>query len=375
MDTDNRLGWRPALDGLRAIAVVCVVLFHFRLHLLPGGSLGVDLFFALSGFLITSLLVEEWLTRGGVSLTRFYARRALRLMPALIAFLAVVSIVQILLRDVPFTRQPSVTDTLENAGYSAAYVYNWLVAFRQLETGAFAHLWSLSIEEQFYLLWPVGLAFMLRARLPLPAIIAVTAGLAAASASVPVVVGTDSWHRLYYGTDYRMHGLLIGSIAGLLFTHGYVTKDVVRHPAFLAALIAGIVYVALLMLFANERASLLYAGGYPAVALAFAVIVLAAARVERGLPLLLLANGMVRYIGRRSYAIYLWHFPIAMWTYSLGAWPQLFVAGALTLAAAELSWRLVEAPALSLRSRMKPQSSHVDQQPLTLTVVPPKAAA
>ena len=194
--TGRSLGWRPALDGLRGIAVISVVLFHFKTRpILDGGWVGVDLFFALSGFLITSLLLEEWLRSGSVSLPRFYVRRLLRLFPAFAAFMAIALFVRIVYRDAWFSGRQSVPDSLQNAAFGFGYVYNWALAYDLVSPASFGHLWSLAVEEQYYLIWPGVLLGLLRLGLSLRAIAAVTALLALASASVPELLPDASWGR------------------------------------------------------------------------------------------------------------------------------------------------------------------------------------
>jgi peptidoglycan/LPS O-acetylase OafA/YrhL len=346
-------GWRPALDGLRGIAVLAVVIFHFKTKpLLPGGSLGVDLFFALSGFLITTLLIEEWLSSGTLSLRGFYLRRFLRLYPALLLFVVVAVGVYVPFHDASFTRRPPVHDTLTNAGLGLAYVYSWAIAFDRVPPSGFGHLWSLSVEEQYYVIWPGLLLLMLKCRLSLRAIIAITAALAIVSACVPAMLGGAPWHRLYYGADYRVHGLLIGSIAGMLFAGGIVRREHARGPLFIAAVGAGSAYIAALMLFATDKAAILYTVGFPLLGIGASLAVIACAFVDGGLPLLILGNRVMVYVGRRSYAIYLWHVPIGQWLGGLGTIEQLLLAGSATLLAAEASHWLVERPALSLKRRL-----------------------
>lgn len=353
MEGVGTLGRRPALDGLRAIAVACVALFHFNTkEWLPGGSLGVDLFFALSGFLITVLLVEEWRATGSLSLRRFYLRRALRLAPTLAVFVAIVSGVQIAFRDDAFTGEPPAMNTLGNAVLGMSYVYNWFIVFGGLQSNSFLHLWTLSIEMQFYLVWPAVLLGLLKCGLSFKLVLVVAAFLAAASASVPLMVGGESWERLYYGSEYRIHGLLLGSVMGVMFASGLVQAQHVRHLAYILALVAGALYIATLMVLIMEDVAYVHLVGFPAVGVSCSLIVLGCAFVEGGTPMRALGNGVMTYIGRRSYAIYLWHFPLAFWFREFGALEQLLVAGGLTLIAAELSYRLVEGPALSLKARL-----------------------
>jgi peptidoglycan/LPS O-acetylase OafA/YrhL len=241
---------------------------------------------------------------------------------------------------------------------------------------ALEHLWSLSIEEQFYLVWPAVLVIMLKCGASTKTVLLATAGLAIVSASVPALAGTDDWHRLYYSTDYRIHGLLIGSCAGTMFASGRIQPAHVRHPLFGIALCAAVFYVGSLMLFASDKAAMLFHVGYPAVGVSFTLIVVACTFVDRGLPLRVLGHGLMLYIGKRSYAIYLWHLPLAIWFRHLDAPLQLIVAGGLTLAAAELSYRLVERPALSLRSRLEaPRMAASGPTPAPVVEALPQVAA
>jgi len=346
------LGWRPTFDGIRGIAVVSVVLFHFKTRpLLDGGWVGVDLFFALSGFLITSLLLEEWWASGSISLPRFYVRRFLRLFPAFCAFVAVVVAVRLVYRDAWFTGHPTVHDTLENAAFGFSYAYNWALAFDLVDPVSFGHLWSLAVEEQYYLLWPGLLVILLRLGLSLRGLVLVTALLAVASASVPMLLDDPSWRRVYYGSDYRVHGLLIGSITGMLFSGGVVRREHIGHPIFRAMLAVAVAYIGALMLFSTTKPAFLFLWGIPALGVAGSLVVLACAFADGGWPVRVLGNRVVTYLGQRSYAIYLWHLPIGQWFRYLDAPQQLLVAGAVTLLAAELSHRLVERPALSLKGR------------------------
>ena len=209
----SRLAARnPALDGLRGVAVAAVVVNHLRPHALPGGWLGVDIFFVLSGYLITTLLLREHEQRGRLDLGRFYSRRARRLLPALFLLLGVVAVVARFSPD-----EPGFTG-LRGDGFAAlGYVANW----RFIATGAsyfntFApsplrHLWSLAVEEQFYLLWPLVLILVLRRHGPRA--VGVTAVvLALASATAMAVMYGSGAHisRIYFGTDTHAHSVLIG---------------------------------------------------------------------------------------------------------------------------------------------------------------------
>lgn len=372
------LGWRPALDGLRGVAVVAVVLFHFKTNpYLRGGWIGVDLFFGLSGFLITTLLLEEWMASGRIALGKFYARRLLRLFPAFAVLILTVAVVRTVWQDATFTRDPSFGDTLENVIFAAAYVHNWGMAFNVLDGAHFGHLWSLAVEEQYYLLWPGALILMLRAGLPLRTIAAVTLCLAAVSASVPFLLPDAGWRRLYYGTDYRIHGLLIGSVAGILFASGLIQRPHTRHPLFLGSLAIASLYMCGLIFLTTTKASFLLVFGFPLLAVSCAVVVLAVAFAEGPITLAVLGNRVLVYLGRRSYAIYLWHLPMGQWFSALDTVPHLLVAGTATLLAAELSHRVVERPALSLKRRFRAHNrvEELDAPPhqAAMTIVPEPA--
>jgi len=212
-----RLGYRPALDGIRAIAIVLVLGFHTGL--LGGGFLGVDLFFVLSGFLITGLLVEEWDRYQEISLAGFYTRRMRRLFPALVLTLVGVGVLYLALPGVNhgIGYWPTVASV-------AAYSSNWLAAFGShgswASLGMLGHTWSLAIEEQFYLVWPIVVLVLLRRRWPAgPIIIALLAG-AAASEALRWLVWMDSYSiGAYTRTDTHADGLLLGCALGLLLRH------------------------------------------------------------------------------------------------------------------------------------------------------------
>ena len=203
----------PGLDGLRAVAVAAVLLFHAGFHWMPGGFLGVDVFFVLSGFLITSLLLREFERSGRISLRSFWARRVRRLFPALLVLLAAVSVYAGLAGA--DGRRPLSLDGLAALGYFA----NWRFVFSH--QGYFArtgppsllqHTWSLSIEEQFYVVWPLVLALLLRRRRPRRAVLAVALTGAVASAVAMALLAPGGDHsRAYYGSDTHAQGLLIGA--------------------------------------------------------------------------------------------------------------------------------------------------------------------
>jgi peptidoglycan/LPS O-acetylase OafA/YrhL len=353
----------PALDGLRGIAVVAVILFHLKTRAwFPGGFVGVDVFFVLSGFLITRILLDEWNDTGTISLSRFYGRRAWRLLPAALLFFAgyVVLVDGVVLLRGDST---SLLLPLENVALSLVYVFNWVAALRHPISPAYSHIWSLSVEEQFYLVWPVFLLLLLRARVSTPALLAITVVLAVASAAMPMMVAAPTWQRLYYGTDFRVHALFMGSAVALLSTLPRWNATVTRSPLFRGVVAIAAVFLVSITLLQHGHTAWMFFGGHQAVALAAALVVAACAFDGAGIATGFLASAPARYLGRRSYALYLWNPPIAYYLAGLGLWPQLVLTSMLTLAIAEFSYRFVERPALRRKDRLRPASIPPPRRP------------
>jgi peptidoglycan/LPS O-acetylase OafA/YrhL len=353
---------RPArsasLDGLRGVAVVAVMLFHFNTRpWFTGGFIGVDVFFVLSGFLITRSLMDEWAEAGTISLRRFYARRALRLMPAALLFFGGYLAFYVAWNAVTGPAAVPGSAPFAHVGLALAYVFNWYKAMGDPETMAFTHIWSLSVEEQFYLLWPGCVLLMLRLGWHAKTILASTMALAVACALLPVLFAGLNWPRLYYATDYRAHELLIGSAAAHLY---YLSLRLARnHPMALQSAFAMSAAVLIGMFgLAQHKTGYMLAGGFTLTALASAVVVLVCAAGGGGAGARVLGSRPLVYLGQRSYALYLWHFPIAWYVAGLGVAEQLLVASALSLAAAELSYRVVERRALARKDALQ---SRVDR--------------
>jgi peptidoglycan/LPS O-acetylase OafA/YrhL len=358
-DTDQRR-W-SGLDGLRAIAVVAVVAFHFAPSALPGGFLGVDIFFVLSGYLITRMITTEYLRFGWLRFGNFYLRRARRLLPALGVVLTAALAGAAFWRDQMTTIRPA-------TAAAAGYVSNWWLSYAHESYFVTAgrpsmlqHLWSLAVEEQFYLFWPlIAVAVLTVAPRRHKAVaVAGVAGLLGVASALEMALlaiarnapyATDA-SRLYYGTDTHSMGLLLGAAMGALAAGRAVTpregplrwlpiSDAIAAVA-LGTVLAVIVTV-------PESSPGLYRGGFLAVAALTAVAVAAVAR--RGSRLGSgLDNRPARWLAARSYAIYLWHWPIAVVSRP-GIdvhWPGtvvLLVRVAATLLLADLTHRFVETP-------------------------------
>ncbi len=202
-----RLGYRPALDGMRGVAVLVVVGLHMYVPFLAGGYLGVDIFFVLSGFLITSLLLEEWRRSGRISFRDFYLRRALRLLPALFAFLLILQAYILLrMRGDEFWQ-------MEKASLAVlAYFGNWAKAYG-VDLRALNHMWSLAVEEQFYFVWPVIFLLLLRIRRnPSWIVYALILAIGGIALRRAFMSGHVTEARIYNGSDTRFDELLTGCV-------------------------------------------------------------------------------------------------------------------------------------------------------------------
>src|SRR5215469_1141376 len=356
VDSDQR--YMPGLDGLRALAVLAVIAYHEQFAWAPGGLLGVGVFFTLSGFLITSILIGQWSAIDRIKLGNFWLHRARRLLPALFVMLAVVT-AWVTLED-----RARLTNLRAAVGAAAGYFSNWyLIARNQSYFSRFAppapldHLWSLAVEEQFYLLWPllliVGL-ILLRTRKSAGAwLILPTAFLTAASAYAMFAFyqpGVDPT-RVYEGTDTRAFGLLIGAMLALAWpspgkTGAEGAPSKWRRVLLDAAGVAGLATICVMIWRVGEYSPFAYRGGLVALSVATAAVV-AATAYPGSLVGKALGWAPLRWIGVRSYGIYLWHFPVIVMTSRANVKPGLALA-ALQIAAsillAALSWQLIEEP-------------------------------
>ena len=342
---------RPALDGVRAVAVVAVLLFHLPWSVAQGGFLGVDVFFVLSGYLITGLLLDEHERRGRVDLRRFYVHRARRLLPALLLVTAFVVLVA------PHVLDASARGALRvDAVAGLLYVTNWrFVAQGQSYFASFGdptpfqHLWSLAIEEQFYLFLPLlllGLVRLWRGRRGPMA--AAFAGLAVLSAVVcALVFDPQAASRAYYGTDTRVQELFVGSVLAVLLP--VVARALRRHRGILDAVgWAAVAAVAWCLHAVSQESATPYRGGFLAFAVVVAVILAVIEVRPRAALARALASRPLRWVGEISYGIYLWHWPIFVLTsprhLTLDPLGRTLVRLVLTVGVAWLSHRLVERP-------------------------------
>lgn len=352
----------PGLDGLRGIAVLAVIIYHADVSLLVGGFLGVDVFFVLSGFLITTLLINELTETNTVDRARFYIRRIRRLMPALflvlffsvlVSGLFVLDAAYHVRRDLP---------------WAMTFVLNWSYLF--FEQSYFVnisrppllqHLWSLSVEEQFYVIWPIMLIGLYKVKVgnltPRVKIFIASTVLAIASTAWMVYLSVANGFpipndpsRVYFGTDTHAMGLLVGCAAAAAWRSERLNVRLTPDRA--AAMnglglfsIAGLAYF---FLYVSELNEFLYRGGFLVLSILTAILVVVAA--HPGLKFgQRLGNPVLKWFGDRSYGIYLWHWPIFVLMRS-GIdiqWPDpiaFVVKIAIVLVIADMSYRFVEMP-------------------------------
>ena len=335
----------PQLDGGRAIAVLGVVAFHARTSWFPGGYIGVDLFFVLSGFLITGILLRERETTGRLRLGRFYVRRLLRLFPALVLVSATVALAWTFVPGLD-ERKATLLGALTALTYTASPV-----AASGGDLGWMVHTWSLSVEEYFYFVWPAALLLLTRrgiarARTAFVVVLLVAVAYRFAAASW--------WHwdavRVSYGPDTRAEQLLLGcTLAAFLpLWRG-------RVPAVAVWVALGLLGVFVLV--PPDIGSRIYLdGGSTLVALLAALVVAHLVTDQDGFLSRQLSRSIPVWIGQRSYGIYLWNLPVVGLLHDVGGPPAVMVPLklALSFAVPALSYRYVERPFLRLKSRFEP---------------------
>lgn len=349
-----------ALDGIRAVAVLGVLLFHFGVGGLSGGLLGVDVFFVLSGFLITSLLLREWSASGTLSFGRFYARRAKRLLPALVLMILLVAVYAAW-----FAERDTLTSIRGDVLSVIGYFSNWRFIFSHQNyfqqygpKSPVLHTWSLAVEEQFYVVWPAVTWLVLRrfgrSGLAVAAGVALAGSFAATLLMSLVGVGNT---RLYYGTDVRVQELMAGALFAVAAPAlgQWSARNRVTTRAWIPLVsVSGLVgFAALLWMFhavSGDKSSYLYRGGFLLVGLSTVSLIALCVYQPTHLLVRALSLGPVRYIGLISYGLYLYHYPLFMILDSnrVGAAGAelLLIRLAATFGVAVLSYQLVERPIL-----------------------------
>ncbi|MGA5134220.1 acyltransferase family protein [Streptomyces olivoreticuli] len=335
------------LDGLRGLAVLAVLLFHAG-HL-DGGFLGVDLFFVLSGFLITGLLLGETANRGRIALAAFWGRRARRLLPAL-----AVTVVATLLLTWAFGAPSALLFALDDTPWVAAQAVNWHFIAEQIGywnasgTRVFAHLWSIAVEWQFYLAWPVVVTLAGRGRGGQGRVAALAAAGALVSLALMIVHGDAvDTTRAYEGTDTRAFALLLGALAATAPVRRLLAR--VPGPAsdgLCAALACGL--GAAWVLTDGQNAPGLFQGSLFAHSMACALLIGLLAQSPDGRAGRLAGSTVPRRLGELSYSLYLWHWPVYLLlprtVAGVGGWGRTAVAIGVSLLAAWATKVLVEDP-------------------------------
>lgn len=342
----------PELDGVRGIAILLVVLFHDFRATFQNGWLGVDIFFVLSGFLITSLLIAEHSKSGTINFKAFYLRRARRLFPAVAALLIVYSLLAVALR------WPA-GNTIKTIFAVVFYTANWAWAFHwDLNLAPLGQMWSLSIEEHFYMLWPVAFLAVRRTASSKK----ITALLLTVVCIVAIWRAFLFWQngdvdRGYYGTDTRADGLLLGCLAA------FIAPFAQRVPSWLAAF--AFVLICWFVSMNQWLTPFFYFGGFTATACAVAVLLLWISKNQGRSTTVLLRFAPLVWVGQISYSLYLWHPLLQEAVNHYGrSWLYKVVSFSLSLSVAALSYYLIERPFLSAK-----KSHHIEINAIATTSV------
>ena len=365
----GRLGYRPALDGIRAFAILAVLVFHAGSRSpLKGGFIGVDLFFVLSGFLITTLLLEEHQQTGRIRLSSFYLRRARRLLPALVVTVGLVGIIYLAYPrlDVGMGYVASVTSAL-------FYASDFVIAFGH-SPGLLGHTWSLAIEEQFYIVIPVTLIVLLRrgwARTRLSLLALLLACVSSVDRAVSWLAQRN-WTHVYFRPDARADGLLLGVALAAFYGNDTGIARVRRVAAGPAAAVVGSVGLVLLGVELNEKRAAVYLGGLSIAVVCCALVVAHAVTADRSWLRRLLELSPLVWIGARSYGIYLYHFPVFEGIEGVAGRPgharlpfevRYALEVTISIAIAAASYRWVESRFLRRSRRARSAPPHVQASP------------
>ncbi|SEO48074.1 acyltransferase family protein [Paenibacillus sp. OV219] len=346
--------YMPGLDGLRAIAVFAVIAYHLNLSWVPGGLLGVGMFFVLSGYLITDILLKQHSRGNKLALGDFWIRRARRLLPAMIIMLGLVSIWLA-------TTDPQRLYTLRGEiGAALLYMSNWRLIYHQVSyfesfgpPSPLGHLWSLAVEEQFYLVWPMLLAILVKfvPRRGTLALVILAGAAVSALAMAYIYVPQLDPSRVYYGTDTRSFALLIGAALAVVWP-SWKLADLIASKRAVKALdtigVIGFSVIVAMIAMVGEYDAFLYRGGMVVLSIATAAVVAALAHPDSWLARIIGCKPL-QWFGARSYGIYLYHYPVIALSTPAAELDIFNPVRALlqilaSVALAELSWRFVEEP-------------------------------
>ena len=321
---NNKSKYLPSIDSLRALAVLAVIIYHVDVNYLPGGFLGVDLFFVLSGYLISSLIIKEFRKTGTVNLYNFYIRRARRLLPAVYFMITVGLVVMVLFNEVLLRKSHL------DAIFGYIYSSNWWYIFHKLDyfdsfgaQSPFKHLWSLAIEEQFYMIFPLLFLLVNRKKKSKDGtyklnknFLYVVLGLILVSLIAHILLfDINNISRIYFGTDTRAFSLLVGVVGAILYPMERLHTKVTPQQNLIYSVISLVSIATLItvMIYTSEYNTWLYRGGFLLVAILGLIVIISSGKQHTVIARLLSFKPVV-FIGKISYSLYLWHFPILVLT-------------------------------------------------------------
>lgn len=344
--------YMPGLDGLRAIAVIGIIIYHLNKQWLTGGFLGVDTFFVISGYLITSLLLFEYESTGIINLKQFWLRRIKRLIPAMLVLVMVVTVATLIFKPA------EIVNIKQDAFAAIFYVSNWWYIatdvnyFEQFAFMPLKHLWSLAIEEQFYIIFPIVFILLLLTIKKYRNVTLVLWIVSLVSLLTMIIIGqAQTGHsRVYFGTDTRLQTMLLGVIFAFVWppfklkkNPNHILRTIIDSIGFV-----GIVLLLMLFFIVNDDSNWIYNGGFYLIS-GLTLFVIMSAVHPSGYFAKILGNPFFIYIGKRSYSLYLWHFPVISFIHSYYVDGQLpvyvYVADIiLTIVLSEMSYRYIETP-------------------------------
>lgn len=344
--------YMPGLDGLRAIAVLGIIIYHLNKQWLTGGFLGVDTFFVISGYLITSLLLKEYDDTGIIKLKSFWIRRLKRLLPAVIVLLMVVGTATLLLKS------DNIIRVKHDIIAAIFYVSNWWYIakdvnyFEQFSFMPLKHLWSLAIEEQFYIFFPVILVTLLLTIKKRYKIGFIFGGVSIISLGLMMFIYSinGDHSRVYFGTDTRLQTLLLGVILAFLWPPFKLKNDPPKVVKYVIDSIGSLSFIVLILLFfiINDETNWIYDGGFYLISILTLFIIASVVHPSTWIAKIF-SNPVLVFIGKRSYSLYLWHFAVISFVHSYYVDGQIpvyvyFIDISLTIIFAELSYRFIETP-------------------------------
>ncbi|MFY0164448.1 acyltransferase family protein [Bacillus anthracis] len=341
------------LDSLRGLAILGVILYHINFNWMPGGFLGVTVFFVLSGYLITDILVMEWKRNKRIDLKKFWLSRARRLLPGMLVML-VITLAWITIFH------SSLLEKMRGDSLAALfYVSNWWYIYHKLsyfdnfnQISPLNHFWSLAVEEQFYVVWPfiisLGL-YYIKKQSRMILLICLGAFASALAMAILYEPGVDP-SRIYYGTDTRAFSLLIGAVLALVWPSNRLANKIIPKARFILDVVGGIALIIILVMFwkTNQYDPFLYKGGMVLLSIATALLVANLAHPASRIAQFLRFRPL-RWVGVRSYGIYLWHYPIlTLTTPKVNAGDFSIIRAILQflliILIAQISWKFIEKP-------------------------------